>query len=125
MPKVVKISIFLLIISCCVTILSSFLIFGVFADYDSFYNYIFILDILWLFIVLWIISDLSRNKKDIRLTLFAIFIVLIFFLLWDYVDYGISPDLILHIIEALIYVLTIVLLSQPTAKTWYFKNPKK
>jgi len=86
---------------------------------DEPYDYsIHLADLIWLAIICWVSRDLAIKKKDVRLTIIGVGIVIVGFNIWEFIEYGSSNMLYAGIIEAIMYLIILVILNLPNTKQW-------
>ncbi len=118
MPKPIKIVLAILFSSVFVVAGGTYLDMNELAV-DEPYDYsIHLADLFWLAIICWISWDLAVKKRDIRLTIIAVGIVIVGFNIWEYVEYGSTHMLYAGIIEAIMYLLILIILNRPNTKQW-------
>jgi len=119
MPIQVKIAATALILSCISTLTAVY-----FDGQDdpllSFANPgILVTNIIWIAIIIWLIYDLVIKKSNINLILNVVLVIMAVFIIWDYIDYGISTSLFFYMTEIVFFVTAIVLLRTKELKNWY------
>lgn len=87
---------------------------------DEPYDYsIHLIDLFWLAMISWISWDLAVSKKDIRLTIIGVGVVIVGFNIWEYIEYGSSNMFYAGIIEAIMYLTILMILNLPNTKQWF------
>jgi len=122
LPKQIKLALCLLFLSAFVAAIGTYLDMSYFSEDGSYNQYIYLVDIFWLAIICWIAWDLGKKRKDVRLTIMLVGIIIIGFNVWNYVEMGISHGLYAYSLETVIYALVLILLSKKLSKEWYTKE---
>jgi hypothetical protein len=76
-------------------------------------------NIIWALVVAWMIVDLLYRRKDIRLTILFVGVVILAFLVWDLVDFGFGLAQLFYAFELAMFVLAFVFLRTDASRTWY------
>lgn len=122
MPNSIKIVLFMLFISVFIVAGGTYLDMRE-LTIDEPYDYtIHSADLFWFAIICWVSWDLAVKKRDIRLTIIFVGLVIIGFNIWEYVEYGSTYMLFAGIIEAVIYSIVLVVLNFPSVKQWYVEK---
>jgi len=119
MPITIKSVLVLLFASALIAITGTYLDMELLSDDGSYDPYIYTIDIVWFAIIGWVAWDLCIKKKDIRLTLILVGLVIIGFEIWDFIEYGFSKSNIAYGVEVAMYVAMLLLLNNPISKAWY------
>ena len=118
MPSDIKKAAIALIISCIACLIAVYFD-GI--DYEEIgYSNSFILgfNILWVFIIAWIIWDLFKGKS-IKWTLILVGLIMLVSTIWDTLNYGFGMAQLFYAIELLFFIVAFLFISTQRSKTWY------
>jgi hypothetical protein len=119
MPITIKSVLFLLFLSAFVAATGTYLDMEILSDDGSYDPYIYTMDILWLGIIAWVAWNLSVKKRDIRLTVILVGLVIIGFEVWDFIEFGFSSSNLAYGVELALCVGMLGMLNTAKAKEWY------
>jgi hypothetical protein len=72
---------------------------------------------LWSLVIIWLMWDLI-HKKNIRLPLIFIGLIMLFFIVWDIIDYGFELVRWLYILELVFILVAYACLQSPESRIW-------
>jgi len=124
MPKNLKTSIVLLILSC-VSCLIAVYIEGKELG-ESFFEDPFIagFNIIWVLVIIWLIYDLIKGK-DISVTLILVGFVMLGSILFELYEFGFGNAHYFFISELSLFIITYLLLNTSSSKEWFEKHITK
>ena len=118
MPSDIKRAAIALVISCFSTLIAVYFD-GLSFEEISFKDpFTLGINILWTFIIAWIIWDLLKGK-DIKLTLVIVGTIMLFSLAWDISEFGFGMAQLFYVLELLMFVAAYFLVSTKESKLWY------
>ena len=108
----IKLTIIYLILSAIASCLASYM--------EGFYPNdidIIILDLVWIAVIIWMITDLIK-KKNILTSLYWILLICIFFAIVDHNEYGTTNALFCYITEVGMLIVSIITLRNIDKEYW-------
>ena len=118
MPKEIKIAIIILLVSSVFPFLGTFIESMDFPDENGYSMLMYGVDVFWLCIILWVVFGI-KNRKDFRPTVLGVGVVMLFFLGWDYSDYGLQLSQFMYLIELLLFTIAWFILGKPVCRSWH------
>lgn len=120
MPREIKIVVVLLLLSSAIPFLVTYLDSLEYLDNDNYSTLLNTVDIFWLCIVLWIVWGI-KNHANHRFTTMAVGLVILGFLIWDYIDFGFSISQPFSLLEAIIFFISWYILGKEKSRNWCAK----
>ena len=79
---------------------------------------IFGVNTVWALVIAWFIWDLFRGK-DIKWALISVGFVMLFFLIWDIIDFGFGLVQGFYALELTMFMAAYIFVRSPENKSWY------
>jgi hypothetical protein len=118
LPNDIKKAAIALIISCISTLIAVYFDGLKIDDYGYSDPITLAFNFIWTFIIAWIIWDLFKGK-NIKPTLIAVGVVMVFSLYWDFDEFGYNAAQIFYLIELLMFVVAGFFIQTKQSQSWY------
>lgn len=120
MPFDIKKAVIALVISCISTLLAVYFD-GLEMKEISFDNPLILgTNVIWAFVVAWIILDLIKGK-NIKPTLLLVGAVMLAFIAWDMYAYGFGVPQMLYLVELAMFGAAYIFVSSKESEAWRMK----
>lgn len=118
MPSDIKKAALALAISCISTLIAVYFDSLYFEDISFSDPFTLGINIIWAFIIAWVIWDLFRGK-DIKLTLILVGAIMLASLIWDISAFGFGMAQVFYVLELIMFVAAYFLINTKESKLWY------
>jgi len=118
-PKEIINTALVLLLALVSTFTGTYLDMGFYTESKGYDPYIYSIDIIWALIVFWLIWDLIIKKKDLRIILLILSVIILILSIWNTYEYGFLYSTITGIFELGLYLWAYYMLASDGAKLWY------
>jgi len=121
LPNDIKKAAIALIISCISTLIAVYFDGVKIDDYGYSDPITIAFNFIWTLVIAWIIWDLFKGK-NIKPTLIAVGVVIVFSLYLDFDEFGYNTAQIFYLIELLMFVVAWFLIRTKQSQNWYHQS---
>lgn len=75
--------------------------------------------LIWIFIIAWLIFDVVKRKRDIRLTLVIVSVIMFLSSALDFFDETFRMSYVFEVVELVLWIVALYYLDTKPAKDWY------
>ncbi|TQV65698.1 hypothetical protein FKG94_28270 [Exilibacterium tricleocarpae] len=121
MPSDIKKAAIALVISCISTLMAVYFDGLEFEEISFSDPFTLGINVIWTFIIAWIIWDLFRGE-DIKLTLILVGAIMLASVAWDISEFGLGIAQLFDVLELVMFVVAYLLVSSKESKSWYLEK---
>ena len=118
MPNEIKVIVLLLIVSACSMFVGTYLDMDFYTESGGYDPYIYTMDIVWAFIVAWVIWDVAIKKKDHKNTFLILAGIVFIFGVWNTIEYGFLYTTVVAAFEVVAFLSAYQLLKSNSVVHW-------
>ncbi len=75
--------------------------------------------LIWIFIIAWLIFDVVKRKRDIRLTLVIVSVIMFLSSALDFFDETFRMSYVFEVVELVLWIVALYYLDTKPSKDWY------
>ena len=122
MPVQIRNAVIALILSCISSLVSLVLNEVEGGEYGYSDTYSLVFSLIWVVIIIWIVWDVVKNRKDIRITLVIVSIIMFGATLLDLLASEFMFARVFDGIELVLWLIAFLFLNTRESKDWYAQN---